>query len=608
MANDLNTRPQVTSPDQNDYHHLYRESDGTTADKKIFTSDLMTAANNSFDDATALLGAVDVQAMGEALEKKTERQTVVVRSVADFGAPVTRPDGVSAYLLKKRVRYVKDAITIFLDRPFLLEDAAGDTFGGPIIDNAGTGPYIYLGTAPLLYSVDAPTLRMERAGFVAVNPNVKLFHLVKALDSSLQFLETKSFVSFGFDDLGLVSHYSFGDLDFTGIQNYKIPLKMHDIGQISIDKVQAFNTVSANNPQIVITGAPYPRFSLISTFTDGMQSGESIIAIDSQDNIGTYTVTSNQFFGNPGTSFFQLDLTGTITGYQDLSTLISGTVSLYEDDGLGNVKVTHTGSVAYEGLNVTHSGTTNYNGTFSVLRNLGNNQYIMSATYVSDEVSGSFVGSGIRVTTASPHKLTDYRTTAISGTTNYNQSGIVVYNTSTSTFDTNQPFLGNDATGTYLTQSLNQASLNVDASSNDALEDSKKVGNTSLSVQRTVTITQGVYSPINGTNWVDGELEEFTATNAGVLTYIGDSPVNVIAHSSATVSKVGGGADVIATRIRVNGVPQAVSQGQTQNASPTQVTGFLNVTLNKNDQIDLSVTNVTGSPNVIVDLGSLIIK
>lgn len=135
-------------------------------------------------------------------------------------------------------------------------------------------------------------------------------------------------------------------------------------------------------------------------------------------------------------------------------------------------------------------------------------------------------------------------------------------------------------------------------------------GETYLSLPRTVVNPGlGLFTQIDGTDWVDGELERFTATNGGELEYIAEVSDDFLSTGTSTLEKVGGGFDQLAMRLAVNGTTLPKSQSVTESNRPTTVGSQGLLALDKNDVINLYVANLdSGASNTIVSDASLVVK
>lgn len=142
-----------------------------------------------------------------------------------------------------------------------------------------------------------------------------------------------------------------------------------------------------------------------------------------------------------------------------------------------------------------------------------------------------------------------------------------------------------------------------------SLIDSLSAGSTYLVSSTTSAIsTIGVFVPIDGVNWVDGDtLSRFTANSAGVLTFIGEYALNVNVICTCTVEKVGGGADIIHARLNVGGVGNVESTSVTQSSNPSGVVSVANIVINPGDEVYVEVANLSTTTDIITLRANLIV-
>lgn len=160
--------------------------------------------------------------------------------------------------------------------------------------------------------------------------------------------------------------------------------------------------------------------------------------------------------------------------------------------------------------------------------------------------------------------------------------------------------------------------VRYDFSGNSGVADSRNAGDVYLTgASETVTITTpGVFvqmgTPSGGGSFASDVSSRFSSSSAGVLTYNGTRPINVIAHGTATVSKSGGGSDELAVRIARNWTGGssglAKSRGITQNNAPTSVSMLAMLTLQPGDNLRVIYANNTGTANVVVRAVTLAVK
>ncbi|MEE9223103.1 MAG: hypothetical protein V3V40_06560 [Nitrosomonadaceae bacterium] len=122
----------------------------------------------------------------------------------------------------------------------------------------------------------------------------------------------------------------------------------------------------------------------------------------------------------------------------------------------------------------------------------------------------------------------------------------------------------------------------------------------------------GVYVAIGGSEWVADLQNHFTFDSAGIGTYTGLEREDVEVIAKATLTKVGGGSDLICAKIAVDTgsgfVEVEKSIGCTESASPTQVVCDAILTLSTGDKIQLFVGNEDSTANIEITNATLAIK
>jgi hypothetical protein len=134
-----------------------------------------------------------------------------------------------------------------------------------------------------------------------------------------------------------------------------------------------------------------------------------------------------------------------------------------------------------------------------------------------------------------------------------------------------------------------------------------------LTSAETVTIaTAAVYVAIGGVNWSSSIAERFTVSTAGIVTYIGLDQLELEIQTTATVEKVGGGADKICTKIAIDTgsgfVVQDRTVGCTENSTPTGVVSMGFFAVSTGDEIQLFVGNEDSNANIIVSESTMLVK
>jgi len=138
------------------------------------------------------------------------------------------------------------------------------------------------------------------------------------------------------------------------------------------------------------------------------------------------------------------------------------------------------------------------------------------------------------------------------------------------------------------------------------LPDSTKSADVFLTSPETVVITTpGVFEQVAGANWSSDVAERFTATAAGVVTYISEISTKGQVSLSATVEKIGGGTDEIELAIAIGGTEVTKTISATKNKDPTTLTSIGIFTFNTGDEITMKVANIDTTANIIVSRASI---
>lgn len=544
-----------------------------------------------FDDIIAQLGETNVQGAIEELTVLSKREILGIRTAADLPPLISTPKGMRHPIaVNQTLMFLTPNIDIF--NGFWFEDAPGGFRGGRFI---GITLMRYHGTDALFAGGNnMQSTVLQLIHIEAVTPGTP-FYDTSGTSQQADILSFMAVINF---DLGNITGNRLVWLSDTSFVAYTAPLKIHNVQSVSLRNItfnQLPNPSSINSPGIVITGANN-NVSIADCPVLGLKPGESFIAIDKESS-GFHNIAGSPF-NLDKKFFFEVDKTSSITAFADLSVLFTGNATSFADDGNGLVRVTQVAHGYYNGLIVNQSGTANYNGNNTIVEITDLDSYVIDVAYVSDE-SGVFPNTGIgsRVTTSLPHNITHHRHISISGTPNYDSASVETLNNTSLTFDIATVFVADDATGTTLLQSLDESDIHVKSFNNGSLPDSEVTAALSLAAQQIVPIVQGVYSQVGGVNWINKELERFTVDVSGMATYIGLNPKALRLISGATISKDGGGADTIATRLCLNGpaVGGNITEFADSSAAPgvdTTVTSAAHGFTANNTIVDIS-----GTPN-----------
>lgn len=471
--------------------------------------------------------------MGDSLypTQKLFDTIVVIRRESDLPPLVLASDGVMRHPLDPSVRYFFDR-QFTLVNPFLIPEEFVNDLIFITFTSASVMIIPYSGTDTLFFGRNAVGTYYYSIIFVGV-PGSQLFDLESA-PGRVQANETEIAAFFGFENLGVFNNVAITTFFNWACTGYSKPLQINNPNSINVKDVLWANAAGSSTPCITVTGST--TTIVFNTSDLQLVSGGSFIALDSGINIGTQAQILNQGFpGAVGTTFFQDDLTGSITKFED--------------------------SAAAPGVDTT--------------------------------------------VTSVDHNLTNFRDNTIAGTTSYNGTVAITRIVDKDRYDIPVVFAGNDATGTFLTTSLDETDTKVVTLNNGAQRDSVKSGASHLSTSLTVTGSGATFTKIGGVNWVTDAEEEFTVDNTGKLIYIGINPTDFDFILSVTLNVAGN--NTAAAEIFFNSVSIAGSRGETANAFPTQVSGFAFKKAMKNgDFIEAFVNNATAATDVDVSIANLI--
>lgn len=143
------------------------------------------------------------------------------------------------------------------------------------------------------------------------------------------------------------------------------------------------------------------------------------------------------------------------------------------------------------------------------------------------------------------------------------------------------------------------------------LNTSRTLGNTYYDNASAETVTvsvQGTFYEVGGTSFSDGELERFTATSAGILTYTAEEDIEVQVLGTISLTKSGGGADELEARIAVNGTPISKLGATTQHTEATTIPIVAFAAISEGDTISLQVANNDSTANILVSRAELVVE
>ena len=147
----------------------------------------------------------------------------------------------------------------------------------------------------------------------------------------------------------------------------------------------------------------------------------------------------------------------------------------------------------------------------------------------------------------------------------------------------------------------------VNAKISEIIKDlTTNVGDTFL-VNPTVAIvtTIGTFVPIGGASWLSDILEKFTSDTAGKLNNSARIPYMVFCIITATLEKVGGGADLAELAVAINNVERTKTVSGTKDKDPSTLTSFGAFDFSEGETAQAFVTNQSTTANILVSNAAL---
>ena len=156
---------------------------------------------------------------------------------------------------------------------------------------------------------------------------------------------------------------------------------------------------------------------------------------------------------------------------------------------------------------------------------------------------------------------------------------------------------------------IDEQDVRADFRENNGVDDTRNLGNIYINASSTLVIgTIGQWEEIDGINWVGKNLDGFSVTTAGVLTWEREYDIDVLVDGHCTVEKVGGGSDVVQVGIAKNWVannaPEADSIGETDSSSPISIPYGTTLTLSQNDNIRIIARNQGSTANLVFSVAT----
>ena len=310
-------------------------------------------------------------------------------------------------------------------------------------------------------------------------------------------------------------------------------------GVLAINNSPFSNSVDSNSTMIVLDGT----FNTVSIQFCPLtiQSGESFIQLSKNINItGSFIANGNQFDDNLGGNFYAPNITGSIT--------------LFADNGNGGTTVTSTA-----------------------------------------------------------HGLTVEQVVEIVDTTSYNGVHQDIFNITINTFDIPVVFVANDATGTFDTGDSNSFlddNLFTTRGNGDQI-DTAEVGTMSVNTNFTTIIgSQNVPVEINGggTDWTGVTERRFefesSGDNNGTIRYTGDQEKEFIILGKIAYDPDGGSSILATGYVGVNGIILNGSMAVQESSRTGTLYPQTVVRLKKNDVLGLFIENNDNNQNMAIKIGT----
>jgi len=375
-----------------------------------------------------------------------------------------------------------------------------------LVDDGVDNFIVYTGTGTFITGVNGGICRVENIGLLAVAGGT-LFDFTstnRGNDIGSLFFSNCTLSGWNLGTISRDSTSEFGpiiDIDTSGFGNWNNSLII-DTAFFNVNKciMEQSEGVTSNTSTFVIQNSAYKKGQ--ASFRDifgTLLAGETLVRIDAGiPDVQKVVLTGNLLDLDAADGLFDVSGdTGAFTAVVNNS--ISSTAINSVTDSSGVASFTHTGTSPALGSTVTISGfttNTDYNTTGIVTSTTATTFEIDYVSFGTDE-TGSYVSLGVTIT-ATAHGLTQGTGVTIDTTlsTDYD-SGYLIYNIQTNSFDVAAVFTSNLA-GTWSTEGLDQTDPRVLAFSNPGVQDSKVLafgfinGNT-----ETTTLVNEVYSAID---------------------------------------------------------------------------------------------------------------
>lgn len=538
-------------------------------------------------------------------------EIVDVYSVNNLPALITAPDGVSRVPLAPRTRYL---VHETFEWPRLLFPKLVDLASFEVVSIQGATSSVNLlfngGSKAHMWGREMSAVQFKNLNIIDTSNSgsgvgTKLRDFVGG--GPISNFSEDFVANFNFLDLGTITAMPIFQLSVfnAGFRKGTVirSLNSSTIHQLSNTQLVE-NGVTSINPALSFQG---PTDSIIINGGNfKLTSGDDCLGFDSALT-GNTQISAIGYGGTSDGNFFATDISNSIVFMLNVSVAIASFQDSPTSPGV-NTQVNTGGHAFTKGQTILISGATqsSLNGLHLIP--------VVADDQLSFEIPVVFVTSSTATlemtrVTSNTHGMVKGQTNTISGTTSYNGTTEVLFETDND-FDIPVAFVANDATGTVVATFKTQKTIGINATGNGAQPDSKKIASGATNANATLTtVIDGVYSAITLTGFVaDGVTERFTLSNATEVEWTYDEVINFSGILSATISGLKAGS--IANyrfAISING---AVPVFATATYSPmevkttkVQVTLALPVSLGQNDTVQVMVAgDGTGDDITITDI------
>lgn len=330
------------------------------------------------------------------------------------------------------------------------------------------------------------------------------------------------------------------------------------------------------------------------------------------DSLGSMTFTSEQY-SNCGTGIVLKDIPVlNLSGLALTNTVTSNSPKIVLDGTISTATITGNLPLLQAGESfIQISKNIVVNSEISVVGNSFSNA--LGGEFFASAITGSISSfadngsGGTTVTTAAPHGLTIEQKIEITGTTNYN-SIFQMSSVTTTTYDINTAFVGDDGTGNYDTGDsgdfLDNNSFdfenNGDQINSNEIGKMEQLNSILVTISGSDTPVQIIGSPGDWSGIIDRRFA-FEQDGDGTITYIGAKSLPFTFQITSTTNP-SGGTDTITTYVAVNGILSGLSgTTETNNSGFVGIMGVLSTMLNTGDIISFWTENNNDSSNITVE-------